>query len=551
MRASLSLAVIAACLGSSSALSQPGPPPPLPPPPVPAGNPITAAKVNLGKVLFWDEQISSTRTVACGTCHIPAVGGSDPRSQSNGPISLNPGFDGQFGTNDDVRGSPGVVLNDAAGFYLNQAPFDLRPQVTGRKAPTMINAAYAPSLFWDGRADGSFEDPLTGVTILPDLAALESQAAGPPLSTGEMGHVGRDWNDVATRIEGATPLVLAEGVPGALDAWIAGRTYPQLFLEAFGSAQVTPARIIMAIATYERILIANAAPIDQPPMPPALTPLEQQGRQVFNGPGRCFICHGGPNFTDNLFHNIGVRPIFEDLGLGGITGNPPQNGRFRTPTLRNVGLRAPYFHNGSKATLMDVVDFYDRGGDFHVNQDPAIIPLGLTPQEKNALVAFLGGALTDPRVAAQLPPFDRPTLYAESNRVPNQFRVGNAGTGGFIPVWTAVEPPVLGNPNLTFAMDQGLGGALTLLALDTAISPPGTNVNGVPFHLAATASLAFIPFVLPGAGPGEGWASFVSPVPSNPALDGLPVILQAFVADPAAIGGYAATRGLEFVFFSG
>lgn len=134
---------------------------PLLPPPAPLGNPVTAAKAYLGKTLFWDEQMSSTRTVACGTCHRPSKGGSDPRTVVGDNRSRNPGPDGQFGTLDDIFGSPGVPQNYADGNYGFNTVFGMREQVTGRKAPTYLNAGYSPTgLFWDGRALDAFRDPL-------------------------------------------------------------------------------------------------------------------------------------------------------------------------------------------------------------------------------------------------------------------------------------------------------------------------------------------------------------------------------------------------------
>lgn len=556
-RASL-LASLLVFAGFATAYGQGGPPPPpppgpVPPPPVPPGNPITPAKANLGKVLFWDEQLSSSRTVACGTCHIPTKGGSDPRTFVGSPFSVAPGFDGAFGGADDVNGSIGVVRHVEAGSFTNEAPFGLDRQVTSRKAPSMIMAAYSPLLFWDGRADPSFQDPVTGVTTLAAVAALESQAVGPPVSDVEMGHVGRDWPDVIARIVESRPLALSPSLPPSLSAWIAGRTYPELFAEAFGSPVVTASRVAMAIATYERTLVANQSPFDAflAGVPGALTPQQNAGRNVFLGPGNCVPCHGGNLQTDNQFHNNGVRPIFEDLGRGAITGNPADNGRFRTPTLRNVALRGPYFHNGGFQTLAEVVDFYDRGGDFFVGQDLLIQPLGLTPQQKNDLVAFLG-ALTDPRVAAGLPPFDRPVLYSESNRVPDHFGAGSPGSGGFTPRFVAFEPAVIGNPNFTFGIADALGGATTLLAIDVARSPPGTTVGGLPFHLAGSFAFTVLPLgTMSGAGAGEGWMAITSPLPPSPGLPGFELVMQAFVVDAAGTGGLAATEGLELLFFVG
>jgi cytochrome c peroxidase len=538
----------------SSAAAQIGPPPPPPFPPVvaPPGNPITPAKASLGQALFWDEQLSSARTVACGTCHIPAAGGSDPRSAAPGPLAQHPGFDGLFGTDDDLQGSPGVVGTDAANLLQPTDPFAFVPQVTGRKAPTMVNAAFVPALFWDGRAGGAFSDPLTGALLLPFGAALESQAAGPPVSSVEMAHSGRDWADVAARVAASPPLALATDVPAALSAWIAGRDYPAQFGEAFGSPEVTPARIAMAIATYERTLVSDQAPWDDfvAGVPGALTPLQDLGRAVFFGPGRCNICHGGPLFTDNLFHANGVRPPEEDPGLGALTGLPQDQGRFKTPTLRNVALRAPFFHTGSFPTLASVVEFYDRGGDFLQNQDPAIIPLNLTQPQKDALVAFLG-ALTDPRVAAEAAPFDRPVLYGGSDRQPQPFGLGAAGSGGLVPLHIAQQPPLLGNPALMLGVGRVLGGAPLLLGVDLASSPPGTFVKGVPFHLGLTPAFALLPFgVAQGAGAGLGFASFSVAVPADPDALGVEVVLQWFSVDAGAAGGLAASRGLRFEFFA-
>ena len=109
----------------------------------PAGNPLTAAKVQLGKALFWDEQLSSTGTVSCGTCHMPEGGGSDPRTARSLEASAHPGGDGVFGTSDDVRGSRGVPNASASGHYVKSEHFGLLAQVTGRRAPSAIGAGYS------------------------------------------------------------------------------------------------------------------------------------------------------------------------------------------------------------------------------------------------------------------------------------------------------------------------------------------------------------------------------------------------------------------------
>src|SRR5215212_2006789 len=398
-----------------------GPVAPLNPPPAPAGNQVTAAKAALGKTLFWDEQLSSTRTVSCGTCHFSSNGGSDSRTVVNNARSRNPGADGAFGTADDVFASPGVPSNNADGTYSLSPTYGFREQVTGRKSRSYIDAGYSNTLFWDGRATPVFTDPLSGQVLLQNGAALESQVLGPPVSDAEMAHAGRDWADVAARVAASKPLALSPDVPAALKEWIGGRAYTELFAEAFGTAEVTPARIALAVATFERTLYSDRTPFDLSvsgiaPLPPA----EARGQNVFNNQGRCNTCHAGTLFTDNQFHNVGLRPQTEDPGRFAVTGNANDLGEFRTVSLRNVSLRAPYFHNGRFASLEDVVDFYNRGGDFDApNIDRnRIRALGLSAQQRADLVAFLRGALTDPRVAAGQAPFDRPMLYTESTRVP-------------------------------------------------------------------------------------------------------------------------------------
>ena len=408
-------------LAASVALAQPPPPPPpltpLPPPLQPPGNPVTPAKANLGKTLFWDEQVSSTRTVACGSCHQARVGGSDPRSVLASAHAINPGPDALTGTPDDILGSPGVVLNTASGAYAWSAVFGLAEQVTGRTTPSHINAAYSPRQFWDGRAEGAFIDPETGDTLITLGGALENQVLAPPVSSVEMGHIGRDWADVAARLTTAMPLALSPVVPAALVDWLGQRNYPQLFAEAFGTAAVTAARIAMAIASYERTLFSTQTPFDaEIAGTPSFTPQERNGFQLFGQLG-CAGCHAGALTSDNQFHYTGVRPAAEDSGRAAVTHLIVDLGRMRTPSLRNVSLRPAFMHDGRFTTLEQVVDFYDRGGDFDApNKAPGVRPLNLTPLQKAALAAFMRRPLTDPRVASATAPFDQPALYRESSR---------------------------------------------------------------------------------------------------------------------------------------
>ncbi len=524
-----------------------GPPPPPgfplnPPPSAPAGNPTTATKIYLGKTLFWDEQLSSTRTVACGTCHHASSGGTDPRSAiAAGTTSFNPGLNGILepaADSDDVRGSLGIPSTNPDGTYVNIPNYGLNPQVTGRKTGSHINAAYSPTLFWDGRATPQFRDPITNNIILNAGAALESQALGPPLSSAEMAHAGRDWNDVAARMVGSKPLALSPSIPVALNTWIGGRNYSDLFLEAFGTAEVTPARIAMAIAAYQRALYSDQAPIDLDVAGiTPLTPAAARGRGIFNNPANsCTVCHTGPLFTDNTFRNIGVRPVVEDTGRFQVTGNDQHLGQFRVPDLRNVELRGSYFHNGRFSTLMEVVDFYNRGGDFIDEPTFAvqfIHQLNLTAPQRNDLVAFLR-SLTDPRLVTEAPPFDRPMLFTESAFVPTLTGTGINGSGGLLPRIKILSPPLVGNPNFTVSMSNALGNAQATLII-SGVQPgntPGLVRNELKRLTVNTAN----------TGAGNGWSSlsFTFTLPRK--LRGTTFYARWYVQDASAPGGYAVSQ---------
>ncbi len=484
---------------------------PLEPPSAPIGDPVTGAKVYLGKTLFWDEQLSSTKTVACGTCHLPRAGGVDPRAANPALRPTNPGVDEVFGTADDVLGSPGVPLSQADGRYAWSPQFGIGVQVTPRSSIPMINAAYSSEgLFWDGRALPDFTDPVTGEEVFPDAPllenqALESQALHPFVNDIEMGRRDRDLFDLVARIGESQPLALAPTIPAGLQAWIAGRTYPDLFNEAFGSPEITAVKVAMALASYQRTLYSDRARIDRlvsqiEPFEPA----EERGRDLFFGE-LCGQCHTGNLFGGFNFRFIGVRPTTEDPGRFEVTRDGRDRGKFRTPSLRNVELRAPFMHNGELATLEDTIDFYDRGGDFDApSKDINFVrPLKLSAQEKADLAAFLR-SLTDPRVAAEAGPlFDRPTLYSESARVP---RVSSSG--GPLQV-TAIEPPMLGNPSFTVALSGAAPGAAAVLAID--VSDPGAGP-------AAPASAAFFRDVSSIAP--EGFTSISLPLPDDSALEG-------------------------------
>ncbi|HUF05106.1 MAG TPA: cytochrome c peroxidase, partial [Aridibacter sp.] len=525
--------------------TSPGPFNPLDPPPAPPGNPVTAAKAYLGKALFWDEQLSSTRTVACGTCHQPAAGGSDPRSLVGNALSLNPGPDAVFGNDDDVVGSAGVPVNYEDGTYGISATFGMNEQVTGRKAPSYLNAGYSSSgLFWDGRALDVFRDPLTNEIVLNMWGGLESQSAGPPLSAAEMAHDGRNWTQAALQIEQSKPLALAENIPAALETWIGGRMYPELFQEAFGTPDVTPARIALAIATHERTLFSDQTPLDRAlaNIEP-LQPNEELGRQVFVV-NQCNSCHGGGLLSDSNFHNIGVRPATEDGGRFNVTGLEEDRGRYKTPPLRNGELKTSFMHNGRFETLEEVVEFYERGGDFDApNIDRGVIrPLNLTKEEKASLVAFLKRPMTDPRVENELPPFDRPTLYTEGSRVPVISGEGRTGTGGIVPLVTAIEPPIVGNPSFTVAVSDTIPDTQAVLVIDDADPSVGATI---PASGAFTRTVVNIP----AKGNPLVVASVSLQIPNDPALVGQTFHGRWYVNDPSAANGFSVSKLFSFTIF--
>lgn len=533
---------LAFALSSVASAQAPPPPQPLGPPPIPAGNPQTPAKINLGKALFWEEQLSVTGTVACGSCHRPSNAGTDPRSLFANAGSTHPGADLVLGNADDVQGSAGVPAHDGAGLYHASASFGMAPQVGRRKTPSMVNAAYSPLLFWDGRAGTSFVDPIGGQVLIAQGGALENQALGPLLDTGEMAPQDAVVAGIAGRISSVRPMALASSIPAALVSWINGRGYPALFGEVFGSNDITPARIAMAIASYERTLNSTQAPIDQQfAGQQVLTTLELQGQQVFINTD-CAGCHAGNRFTDDNFRYIGVRPVNDDLGRFAQTNNNADRGAFKVPSLRNVEMRAPYMHNGRFATLEEVVEFYNRGGDFNApNKDPRVRPRNLTPQQKTALLAFLRRPLTDTRVAAEQAPFDRPTLYTESSHVPAIQGTASAGSNGIAPTIAAIEPPLLGNANFTVGISNALGGAQATLVVSS--SDPGLQAS-IP-----SGDFASVVTILGGSGAGAGSGSLHLDLGNDPALLGQTLYGRVYIVDPAASNGLAITQALRITVF--
>lgn len=344
--------------------------------------------------------------------------------------------------------------------------------VTSRNSPSVINAVFNVRNFWDGRAQRIFTgrtpngdaDPNANALVLRDgvlerarvrldNASLASQAVGPPMDGLEMSYEGRTWPRLGKKMLSLAPLAYQkvatdDSVLGPM-ANAAGRglqarhTYLSLVQEAFhpeywSSAQrvdetgaVTPGGEYtqaeynfplfwgLALQAYQATLVSDQTAFDRfmDGDPGALTQQEQEGLNLFRTTGRCQTCHGGAEFTQASFSGLGgrgnnrgffrtgVRPASEDSGAGNAT--------FKTPGLRNVALTGPYFHNGSQATLEQVVEFYVRGGDFGPNN---LRTLNLNGGQRAALAAFMK-ALTDDRVRFERAPFDHPELCVPAGHV--------------------------------------------------------------------------------------------------------------------------------------
>lgn len=220
------------------------------------------------------------------------------------------------------------------------------------RSPTLIDVAFTESLGWDGK----FKD-------------LESVAFGPITNPANMN--------------------LAE--PELIARLSAIPAYVEAFAHAFGDGTVTRRRIELALATFERTITTGPSPFDRWIMgdKTAISPAAKRGFQIFNGKAHCSTCHSGPSFTDGSFQDIGTA-VNDDIGRGRLFPTSEKlRYAFKTPTLRDVARRAPYMHDGSVATLEEVIDLYDGGGIDRPSRSPSIKPLGLTASEKTDLVAFL------------------------------------------------------------------------------------------------------------------------------------------------------------------
>ncbi len=221
----------------------------------------------------------------------------------------------------------------------------------GRHTPTIIDAAWSEPLFWDGRA-----------------ATLEDQAKGPLAAPAEMN---MPHADVIKKVKS-----------------IAG--YRDQFATVFPGREIDIDAVAMAIATYERTIVSAKAPFDRwiEGDDHAISPSAKRGFALFNDRANCASCHSGWRFSDNGFHDIGLKS--EDIGRAKvIPGVPVLEHAFKTPSLRNIDSRAPYMHDGSMASLDDVVDHYDHGFETRPSLSPEVKQLHLSMQDKKDLIAFL------------------------------------------------------------------------------------------------------------------------------------------------------------------
>jgi len=262
----------------------------------------------------------------------------DPRLSADGTVSCATCHNPALGWSDKGPTSEGI-----------------HGQLGGRRAPPVSNAAYSPLQFWDGRSP-----------------SLEDQAKGPIQNPIEMGNTHQAMIQTVSAIS----------------------AYEAEFKAVFGVGPITVDQVAEAIAAFERTVVTTDSRFDRYARGDhgSLTRLEKEGLEIFNGKGHCTSCHWGPYFSDGRFHNLGVPPrdpAKPDLGRYDVTKDPRDKGAFKTPTVRDASRRAPYLHDGSEKTLESLVDFYDRGGGRDPNLDPLMVPLGLSPHEKAALVAFI------------------------------------------------------------------------------------------------------------------------------------------------------------------
>ncbi|HEV3341455.1 MAG TPA: cytochrome c peroxidase [Pirellulales bacterium] len=259
--------------------------------------------------------------------------------------------------------------HDPAHGFATAAPraVGIHGRAGKRNAPSVLNRAAGKSFFWDGRAK-----------------TLEEQALEPITN----------------------PLELGGPLDEAMSRLTADKTYGEAFAAAYGEG-VTAQNVGRALAAFQRVLLSGSNRVDrfQAGDAAALTDNERIGLWLFESRGQCWRCHRGANYSDELFHNTGVAWLQDepDPGRYSVSHDELDRGRFKTPGLREVSRTAPYMHDGSLATLRDVVEYYNRGGTPNAGLDQAIRPLGLSAEQVDHLVEFLR-ALEGERSLVREPP---------------------------------------------------------------------------------------------------------------------------------------------------
>ena len=283
--------------------------------PVPENNPLTIEKSELGRMLFFDQRLSRDGTTSCASCHLPEKAFTDG-------LVVSVGIDEKLGR---------------------------------RNAPSLLNSAYLPSMFRDGR-----------------LKTLEQQALEPMTNPVELGNT---HDEIVKRLR-------------------ADKTYLVQFERAFGSKNITIQRTAEALASFERTLLSGDSDFDRYMVAGDLNAMSAaalRGLKLFRGEANCQLCHEHSLFSDNRFHNTGVswgtQPL--DLGRYEVTESLSDKGKFRTPGLRDIEYTAPYMHDGSMGTLEEVLEYYNEGGNSNANLDLSIQPLNLSSKEQADIVAFL------------------------------------------------------------------------------------------------------------------------------------------------------------------
>ncbi len=310
---------------------------------VPSYNAMDEEIIALGRSLFYDPILSKDSVLSCSTCHNPANAFSDQTSKSLSAIGME----------------------------------------TRRNAPTLVNVGYiSDGLFWDGMVHSLEEQVVRSIEDPTEMAS--------------------DWPSTLAKLRNHP---------------VYSRTLVELF-DLRTASHIRPMHVARAVAQFERTLISGNSRYDRYLAGvESLSEAELRGLAIFFDfedelpNGECNHCHMDPYFTDYQFFNNGIQTqdAWEnnpDGGRFGVTGKPFDRGKFRTPTLRNVALTAPYMHDGSMATLEEVVDHYDSGGHPAINSSPNVRPLGLSQQDKSDLIAFLH-TLTD-STFLENPRFHRP-----------------------------------------------------------------------------------------------------------------------------------------------